>query len=159
MGQSPRIEDRTRATLRATLRDGGTEREALFADISSRGLMALASSPPARGTYVELRIGRHVLVGRVQWAEGARFGVRLQDRIDVLAVIGNEASPARLEAARKARGRPSAEATFAFARHAGRGFVFGAGLAGAVGAAAIGAQMVAASLAPLAKVEAVFKPR
>lgn len=159
MTQGRRIEDRTRASLRGMLRDERGERAVLIADLSSRGLMALASPGPPRGTVVEIRIGRHVLVGQVQWSEGARFGMRFGERIDVIAVIGNEAGPAGLEAARKARGRPSAVARYAYAQHVGRGFGYGVALAAAVCAAVVAAQLVAEALAPLARVEAALKPR
>ena len=96
------------------------------------------------------------LVGQVQWSEGGRFGMKLRERIDVLAVIGNEAGPTALAAARKARGRPSPEATFAYSRHVAQGFTWGILIAGVATGAVMAAQLVAQSLAPLAAVSAAL---
>lgn len=149
MTEKPRVEKRTRLMVRAMLRDDGPEREACLLDLSSRGLMASVNQAPRRGTFVELTVGRHSLVGQVQWSEGRRFGMRLRERIDVLAVIGNEAGPTALALAQKARGRPSREATFAYSRHVAQGFTYGILIAGAAMGAALAAQLVTKSLAPL----------
>ena len=157
MTEKARVEDRTRLMVRATLRDGGPEREACLLDLSSGGLMASASQAPRRGAFVELTVGRHSLVGQVQWSEGRRFGMKLREKIDVLAVIGNEAGPTALEAARKARGRPSPEATFAYSRHVAQGFTYGILIAVAVSGAVMAAQLVTRELAPLAAVSAALE--
>lgn len=151
-----RIEDRTTAILRAELRDGGPERAASVLDLSSRGLMATASPPPKRGTYVEIIVGRHSLVGQVQWCEANRFGVRLRERVDVLAVIGNEAGPTVLAKARAARGKPSVEARLALSRQVAQGFTYGLLIAAAVGAAVLAADLVRTSLSPLQQVSAAL---
>jgi hypothetical protein len=156
MTEKARVEDRTRLMIRARLRDGRPEREACLLDLSSRGLMASVVDAPSRGAFVELIVGRHALIGQVQWSEGRRFGMKLRERIDVLAVIGNEAGPTVLEAARKARGRPSPEATFAYSRHVAQWFTYGILIAGAATGAVLAAQMVTKSLAPLATVSAVL---
>lgn len=142
--------------VRAMLRDDGSEREACLLDLSSGGLMASVSQSPRRGTFVELTVGRHSLVGQVQWSEGQRFGMKLREKIDVLAVIGNEAGPTALAAARKARGRPSPEATFAYSRHVAQGFTYGILIAGAATGAVLAAQLVLESLAPLQAVSAAL---
>ncbi len=153
-----RQEDRTTAILHARLRDGGPERDAAVLDLSSRGLMAAAQPPPRRGTIIELNVGRHSLVGQVQWCEGSRFGVRLRERIDVLVVVGNEAGPAALAAARRARGRPSVAAQLAYSRHVARGFTFGISIAVAVSAASVAAELVTRSFAPLGQISAALQP-
>jgi hypothetical protein len=56
-------------------------------NMSARGLMAEAATPPPRGSYVEIRRGQQIIIGCVIWAEGGRFGVRAQDRINVDAVV------------------------------------------------------------------------
>jgi len=148
----PRIEDRSQAILQARLRGGGAEREACLLDLSSRGFMAIADPPPPRGSYIELIVGRHSLVGQVQWSEERRFGVRLRERVDTQVVLGNEAGPAALKAAKAIKSRPSLEARLAFSRHFARGFTYGilAAVAGVV--ATTMASAVSTSLAPLAKV-------
>lgn len=154
-----RIEDRTTAILRALLRDGGPERDAAVLDLSSRGLMASAKPPPRRGTFVELIVGRHSLVGQVKWSLGNRFGVRLRERIDVLAVIGNETGPVALKAAQRARAKPTAAARFAFSRQAGRVLTFALLIAAALGAAVIVAGMVSRSLSSFDVISSTLRPR
>lgn len=153
-GGKPRVEKRSNAMMVATLRGGGPEREACLLDLSSRGFMALAEPAPPRGSYVELVIGRHSLVGQVQWCEDRRFGVRLRDVINVHAVVGNGASPA---IAKVAHNRPSLAAKLAFSRHIARGFTYG--ILAAVGAmgASLAAQTVGQSLSTLTKISAVLE--
>ena len=148
----PRIEDRSQAILQARLRGGGAEREACLLDLSSRGFMALADPAPPRGSYIELVVGRHSLVGQVQWSEERRFGVRLREPIDAQVVLGNEAAPATAKAKKVAKNKPSIEARLAFSRHFARGFTYGILAAVAGVAATTMASAVSTSLAPLAKV-------
>jgi hypothetical protein len=119
--------------------------------------MATAEPAPERGTIVEVVVGRHSLVGQVQWAENRRFGVRLRERIDVITVLGNEAGPTALKIARAQRGKPSAAARLAFTKQLARGFIFGLGIAAAAGAAMAAAQVVKESLAPLNQVSGVLE--
>jgi len=56
-------------------------------NVSSRGLMAGCDQPPAVGSYVEIRRGTIVIVGRVQWNKGRFFGMRSQDRLSVKALV------------------------------------------------------------------------
>lgn len=152
--------DRTRTMLRATLRDGSAERDACVLDLSHRGFMATSTPAPRRGSYIELTVGRHQLDGQVQWSEGRRFGVRLREKVDVLAVLGNEAGPTLLSAAQKARGRPSLEARAAFAKQVAQGFTYGIFIALAGAGAGAGATLVHNSMSvPFAQIEQVLKPR
>ena len=152
-------EDRTRTMLRASLREGHADRDACVLDLSHRGLMATSTPAPRRGAYITLTVGRHELDGQVQWSEGRRFGVRLRERIDVLAVMGNEAGPTLLKAAQKARGRPSLEARAAFARQVAQGFTFGIFIAVAGAGAGLAGQLVFHSLdAPFSRIEATLRP-
>lgn len=63
-------------------------------NISSRGLGAMSTSPPATGQYAELRRGSAVIVARVVWQQGHSFGLRTQDKIDVSSLVG-QAEPAK----------------------------------------------------------------
>ena len=56
-------------------------------DLSNRGLMAEADDPPGRGHYIEIRRYNQILVGRVVWKSGRKFGVLLADKIDMQAII------------------------------------------------------------------------
>ncbi len=62
-------------------------------NISSRGLGLSAAAPPEAGTYVEIRRGRHVILARVVWTQGLRFGVHTQDPVPVEALIKDPDSP------------------------------------------------------------------
>ncbi|MEH3123169.1 MAG: PilZ domain-containing protein [Sphingomonas phyllosphaerae] len=89
-------------------------------NVSSRGLMAGCDQPPAVGSYVEIRRGSLVIVGRVQWSKGRFFGMRSQDRLSVKALIdeprlaGRPArDAAKPEADRRAERRLAHEAQMA----------------------------------------------
>ena len=56
-------------------------------DLSNRGLMAEADDPPGRGHYIEIRRYNQVLIGRVVWKSGRKFGVLLAENIDMQAII------------------------------------------------------------------------
>jgi hypothetical protein len=75
--------------LAARLRHGDAWSDANILNLSSRGLLLHASSPPTRGTYVEIRRGSHIIVGRVVWAEADRFGVRAQDALAINSLVSN----------------------------------------------------------------------
>lgn len=63
-------------------------------DVSDRGLLVSSAMPPAIGTYVDIRRGALVIIGRVVWSGGSRFGVRTQDPVSVAALL-SESPPAR----------------------------------------------------------------
>lgn len=81
-----RVEPRTRATVRASMRDSHGAREICVIDISTRGMLATAARPPKRGDFIELTIGVNHLAGQVAWASERRFGVSLRERVSVTAV-------------------------------------------------------------------------
>ena len=84
--EQARVEPRTRATVRARLRDSHGSRDICVIDISSRGMLAVAAHPPKRGEFIELTFGTNHLTGQVAWASERRFGVSLRERVSVSAV-------------------------------------------------------------------------
>jgi hypothetical protein len=44
--------------------------------------MVSSARPPAKGKYVDIGRGALVVIGRVVWSSGKRFGVRTQDPIN-----------------------------------------------------------------------------
>ncbi len=88
--------------LTARMRHGDQWSDANILNLSLSGLQLHTSSPPSRGTYVEIRRGEHVIVGRVMWSEATRFGVLAQDRLAIDALIVN--APRRRPAANDATG-------------------------------------------------------
>jgi hypothetical protein len=79
-------EPRRKVMIRAMMRAEGPRADVCVRDISSRGLMIQANSPPPRGTYVDIDCAGHQIVGIVVWRRGHRFGVNSCERIDVPAL-------------------------------------------------------------------------
>jgi hypothetical protein len=135
--------------LAARMRHGERWSDANILNISSRGLLLHASRPPSRGTYVEVRRGAHVIVGRVIWAQAGRFGVRAQDAMAIDSLIANvplkgQAANDRRGADVERRSRPRTEALeWRYARSSNNGralqFLSIGGLAFILAACAYGA--------------------
>ena len=70
------------------MRVGAAWHDVCILDISSRGLALQTADPPPRGSYLEVRRGRHVIVARVVWADQQRLGVLSQDPLAIDAIIG-----------------------------------------------------------------------
>lgn len=102
-------EPRRKVLIRATMRAGGPRTDVCIRDISSRGLMAQANTPPPRGTYVDLDCAGHQVVGLVVWRKERRFGIQTRERINVAALAARIA-PEILAPQRRGRcgARPSA---------------------------------------------------
>jgi hypothetical protein len=100
-GAEHRAEDRTKALVRCALRGDGDEREACILDISSRGLLLSAATPPPRGAFVELIVGRHSLIGQVKWSSQRRFGLILRERISVVGLLSGGEDAIKLAPRRK----------------------------------------------------------
>lgn len=92
----PRVEERVSARMRAPMRDSIGERDISILDVSSRGLLATAQQPPRRGEFIELQIGRTWLAGHIRWVAGQKFGLALQERINVTNVVGGAQNQVRL---------------------------------------------------------------
>lgn len=69
------------------MRIGGTWHDVSVRNVSSRGMLLQSPAAPARGTYLEIYRGRHIIVARAAWQSGASFGVQTQDRVDVEGLI------------------------------------------------------------------------
>lgn len=65
------------------MRVGASWSDVRIRNMSSRGLLVEAASPPARGTYVEIRRGTRVIVARSVWVGDDRCGLRTQDRLSI----------------------------------------------------------------------------
>ncbi len=66
---------------------GGTWSNGCIHDVSDRGLLISSAEPPRIGTYVDIRRGTLVIIGRVVWSGGRRFGVRTQDPVSLAALV------------------------------------------------------------------------
>ena len=86
-------EQRRKLFIRARLKSGDGWDDACIVDLSRRGVGLQAAAAPRRGAYVEIRRGMHVIVARVVWSVGQRFGVAAQDDIPVDFVATDRAPP------------------------------------------------------------------
>ena len=78
------------------MRSGVSWHDVCVLNVSVHGVGIQAAEPPARGTYVEIRRGPHVIVARVAWAKGHRAGLRSQDPISIRAIVNDLGSAALL---------------------------------------------------------------
>jgi len=89
------------------MRVGSAWNDVSIVDISSRGLALHAADPPPRGSYLEVRRGRHVIVARVVWAQQQKLGLRRQDPLAIDAII-SEPDGAKARAVADGNGRRAA---------------------------------------------------
>lgn len=82
-------EQRRNVVIRSKIRSGAAWRDASILNLSSRGLGLHAPAPPELGSYVEITRGPHIMVARVVWVRGNRFGVFTQDAIPIDSVISD----------------------------------------------------------------------
>lgn len=74
-------EPRQKVLIHARMRVGASWSDACILNLSPRGMLVQSQSAPDRGNYLEIRRGQHVVVARVVWSSGQRFGVHTQDII------------------------------------------------------------------------------
>ncbi len=79
---------RTTVFLPARMRVESAWSDACIHNVSARGLLVSSGGAPRPGTYVEIRRGRAVIIGRAVWQKDRFFGVRTQDRIDIAVLQG-----------------------------------------------------------------------
>ena len=138
--------------------------DAFILNLSKRGMLVRASKAPARGSYLEICRGAHVIVARVVWSAPDRFGVRTQDPVPadelVLEPDGVQAPPQPVPARlpeRRARPRSRDEKHEASRRKA-RSMQFGVVVAIGVAAAVLIADSIAGAFsAPLGVAEASLR--
>ncbi len=114
------------------MRVGAAWADICIRDISSRGLMIQAPAAPPRGTYLELRRGTRVIIGRVMWSKQDRCGIETQDRLDVDAILAgpdgaepdDEAYAAPAPAVDRRSASRAHEQSFERSRQSSRAFEF-----------------------------------
>lgn len=157
--QRPR-ELRRRVVLPASLRAGASWSDTCILNISSRGMMIHSARATPEGSDVELYRGRHVIVARVIWRDGARVGLQSVDRLPIeeLVALGKSAAAGLMPLApkderRRASRRPGAEQ----ARLRGRAVEFlGVGAIALTLALGAWGMIAKASGGPLARIAAAF---
>lgn len=143
--QKPR-ELRRRVVVPARLRHGASWSDTCILNISSRGLMIHTGRPVLKGAEVEIWRGDHMIVARVVWREGARAGLKAEDRVPVEEIITLGSAPALQLTAdrgeRRKRSRPES-----LSRLRGRLIEFAGVVAIAVSLAGAGLTMVQTAFA------------
>jgi hypothetical protein len=156
-------EERRKVMVKARMRNGASWHDVCIVNLSTRGLGIQAADPPARGSYLEICRGRHVIVARVMWSKGHRAGLKAQDSIFVDALVREAADPSpdapkpAPRIAERRRAPRTAQQRHERSRVAGRMFEFACiGLvAGGLAVAAFGA--VEQALArPMSRIEAAL---
>jgi hypothetical protein len=95
-------EPRISVVVPARLRVGARWSDACILNISARGLLVRSADKAERGSYVELRRGDQVIIGRVMWRSGSRLGLRAQDRVPVEAIVTSKLALCRAQPAQDA---------------------------------------------------------
>ena len=151
--------------IRARMKTGTGWHDACIVDLSKRGAGLQAATAPKRGDYVEIRRGLHVIVARVVWNRGHRFGVTTQDDLPVANIANDRAPVAKareLDDARdgveRRRLPRSFEEKAEHSRRAGQRmqYVF-AGVMGIVAATIAGSEVRQALASPLGEVSAALE--
>jgi len=96
-------EARRRVVVPARLNAGPKWVDAVILNISSRGMLVRSEAAIEPGTYIDVRRGRQVIIGRAVWTHGNQFGVRTQDAIDIEALLGELTRPSSADGARPER--------------------------------------------------------
>ena len=96
-------EARRKVVVPARLNAGPKWVDAVILNISSRGMLVRSDVAMDTGTYIDIRRGRQVIIGRAVWTNGNQFGVRTQDKIDIEALLGELSRPSSADGARPER--------------------------------------------------------
>ena len=91
-------EPRVPVMIAARMRSDAAWCDVRIHNLSSRGMLLAADRAPPTGSYIELRRGTQVVVGRVMWVKDRSFGIRSQDRLPIAQIINEprlDARPAR----------------------------------------------------------------
>ena len=99
-------EPRLPVSLVARIKSGPGWRDTVIRNVSSRGVMGECGAPPSRGDYVEVRCGDYVIVARVAWVSGDRFGARTQDVIELSHLVASSQGRHRPATDRRRHPRP-----------------------------------------------------
>jgi hypothetical protein len=91
--QNYRRQRRNDAGVMVKVRIDDREGDAMLANASSRGLLAIMNDAPGRGSRVKVEIGERTIYGRVRWSHSDRCGVLLEESIRVPDLIEGRVVP------------------------------------------------------------------
>ena len=83
--------------VKARMQCGSLWKDVCILNYSQRGLGLTCDTAPPRGAYLEIRRGPFVIVARVAWSRGHRFGARTQDPVAHVAIVGKVVPSSRQE--------------------------------------------------------------
>lgn len=157
-------EPRKPVRIGVRLKDDAGWCDAQLVNVSSRGVMALISEPPRRGSYVEIRRGSYVMIGRVAWSGADRIGVSVREKIlldDLLQPVTPGRKAKRPDADCQVRvcepRKPTVDERAAASARFARAFDFGAIALAAIALAVVASGLVASAFAdPVSEVERVL---
>lgn len=87
-----RRDERYRVLISATMRAGGRPIDVCIRDVSLRGICIVATTPPPRGTIVELTGPSAPIVGQVTWSADRRCGIAVGGRIDLPRLLAQRSN-------------------------------------------------------------------
>lgn len=96
-GWVERRDPRHKVLIRVKMRAGGFPIDVCIRDVSRKGVCVVTATPPPRGTVVELTGAAFPIVGRVVWSTELRFGLEVGGRIDVSAILAQQAPAPRVD--------------------------------------------------------------
>lgn len=99
-GLRPR-EPRIAVMIASRMRVGNGWSDVRIHNISSRGMLLAGEDAPAIGTYIEIRRGTQIVIGRVMWAKDRFFGIRSQEKLPVQAIINEPRLTSRPQVAKQ----------------------------------------------------------
>jgi hypothetical protein len=157
-------EPRKKVLIKARMQAGSRWADVCLLNMSSRGILIHSFSAPPENSYIEVRRGRHVIVGRVVWSKDHRFGVCTQDPLPIEALITGQdndegAAPASsaLGERRAVPRKPAPINKHEQSRLLGRSIEFCSITAASIGLALVGVGMVEAAVSePLSVVTAAL---
>lgn len=158
-------EPRKSVRIGVRLKDDAGWSDAHILNVSSRGVMAQCQDPPPRGSYIEIRRGTYMMIGRVAWSGTDRIGIRVREQIDLedllLPVTPGRKAPRRANEVQMRvceRRKPSVEERAATSARFARVFDFAALAIIVVGLAIFASGMAARAFgSPMAEVEMALK--
>lgn len=75
-------------SIKARMRADADWTDIVIRNVSPRGMLLYTPGPPPPpGTYIEIRRAKQVMVGRAVWAGESLIGIRLQDRLQLDALL------------------------------------------------------------------------
>lgn len=156
-------EQRKPVQIGVRLKDDAGWCDAQIRNISSRGIMALIENPPGRGSYVEIRRGPYVMIGRVAWSGADRIGIHVRERIvleDLLVPVapGRKALRSGDDCQLRVRRKPTPEELAAASIRFSRVFDFAAVAIVTIGLAVTASSLVAEAFSePLEQAELALR--